>query len=219
MRLPSKRHNLRTYHLAMADSLFKKARPFLYAYALDNPINNTDPLGLSPGDWWDPASFGTLPQELNPLNPNGTFHGDLSIFYTGPEGDGAFGQTPRYEKSCWQTGFDPSSQASRAIMPSVGEYFGGIPVYRIFGGPNSDLYMSSWGLVDPRRIPGVRARLGLYGTEANLGNRLAIGSLVPSVMDFIFGRSQLRRAEEGPEGNGGLPEVRIDDPRTPGRKR
>jgi RHS repeat-associated protein len=46
----------------------------LYAYVEDDPIDWDDPLGLAPGAWWDPRTYKTLPHELNPFNPNGTFY-------------------------------------------------------------------------------------------------------------------------------------------------
>lgn len=44
-----------------------------YAYAFNSPTNLVDRTGLAPGDWWDPRTYKTLPSELNPFNPNGTF--------------------------------------------------------------------------------------------------------------------------------------------------
>ena len=57
-----------------------------YVYTFNSPINVADRSGLAPGDWWDPRSYRTLPQELNPFNSNGTFYKEAN-----PIGDSASG--------------------------------------------------------------------------------------------------------------------------------
>jgi len=52
---------------------FVGSGPNFYEYAFNSPINFADRSGLAPGDWWDPVTYKTLPTELNPFNPNGTF--------------------------------------------------------------------------------------------------------------------------------------------------
>ncbi|MFZ0819218.1 MAG: RHS repeat-associated core domain-containing protein [Candidatus Acidiferrales bacterium] len=85
-----------------------------YRYAASNPIRFADPSGLQPGDWWDPRTYRTLPQELNPFNPNGTFYKEANSIWDAAVGTvtgdwkkvgGAYdnnplGLTAKYANSC-----------------------------------------------------------------------------------------------------------------------
>jgi RHS repeat-associated protein len=93
---------------------FAGSGPNFYAYVFDGPTNLNDPSGLAPGDWWDPRSYKTLPTELNPLNPSGTFYKEATSIWDSAAGtatgdwgrvagaydNSVYGQTEMYGRSC-----------------------------------------------------------------------------------------------------------------------
>jgi len=94
-----------------------------------------------------------------------------------------------------------------------GEHEGGVTLYRIYGEPPpADKMGRYWGFKDPRKMTNPRARLGLFGRNKNLGNRLATARWYRPFSDLMSGRARIGLAAKGTEGRGGAPEARLSDP-------